>query len=120
MGCAKVSINIKTFLKCIECKELFKGKIRTFTWITSFHINKENVYELMQGARARWKIENERFNTLKNQGYHFEHNFGHGYDHLSSVLGSLMLLSFLIDQIQALSCPLFQSALKRLKKRTRL
>ena len=32
----------------------------------------------MRGGRARWKIENETFNTLKNQGYHFEHNYGHG------------------------------------------
>jgi hypothetical protein len=24
----------------------------------------------MRGGRARWKIENETFNTLKNQGYH--------------------------------------------------
>ena len=30
------------------------------------------------GGRARWKIENETFNTLKNQGYNFEHNYGHG------------------------------------------
>ena len=35
--------------------------------------------------RARWKIENETFNTLKNQGYHFEHNYGHGEQHLSVV-----------------------------------
>ena len=32
----------------------------------------------MQGGRARWKVENETFNTLKNQGDHLEHNFGHG------------------------------------------
>ena len=25
-------------------------------------------------GRSRWKIENETFNTLKNQGYHFEHD----------------------------------------------
>jgi hypothetical protein len=28
---------------------------------------------MVRGARARWKIENETFNTLKNQGYHIEH-----------------------------------------------
>jgi hypothetical protein len=28
---------------------------------------------LVKGGRARWKIENEAFNTLKNQGYHLEH-----------------------------------------------
>jgi hypothetical protein len=32
----------------------------------------------MRGGRARWKIENETFNTLKNQGYNFEHNYGLG------------------------------------------
>jgi hypothetical protein len=37
------------------------------------------------GGRARWRIENETFNMLKNQGYHFEHNYGHGYQPLSSV-----------------------------------
>ena len=104
-----------------ECKEYSpKGKVQTFTWITSFKVTQDNVYELMKGARARWKIENETFNTLKNQGYHFEHNFGHGYQNLSSVLGYLMMLAFLIDQIQQLCCPLFQAALKKCKKRSRL
>jgi len=65
---------------------------------------------LMRAERARWKIENETFNTLKNQGYHFEHNFGHGYRHLSTVLAHLMMLAFLIDQIQQRCCSLFQQA----------
>nr|VFJ61124.1 MAG: hypothetical protein BECKFM1743A_GA0114220_102792 [Candidatus Kentron sp. FM] len=67
--------------------------------------------KLMRGGRARWKIENETFNTLKNQGYHFEHNFGHGYKHLTTVLMHLMMLAFLIDQIQQLCCPMFRAAL---------
>ncbi len=33
---------------------------------------------LVKAGRARWKIENEGFNTLKDQGYHLEHNIGHG------------------------------------------
>ena len=104
-----------------ECKEYsLKGKVQTFTWISSFKITQDNVYELMKGARARWKIENEPFNTLKNQGYHFEHNFGHGYQNLSTVFGYLMMLAFLIDQVQQLCCPLFQAALKKCKKRSRL
>lgn len=104
-----------------ECQETSaKGKTQTFTWITDFAITKENIYELMQGARARWKIENETFNTLKTQGYHFEHNFGHGYQNLSTVLGYLMMLAFFIDQIQQLCCPRFQAALKKCKKRSRL
>ena len=74
----------------------------------------------MKGARARWKIENETFNTLKTQGYNFEHNDGHGYKQLSSVMSHLMMLAFLIDQIQQLCCPQFQAALKKCKKRIRL
>ncbi|PJD91453.1 MAG: hypothetical protein CK424_06460 [Legionella sp.] len=43
---------------------------------------------------------NETFNTLKNQGYNFEHNYGHGYKNLCSVMTMLMMLAFLMDQVQ--------------------
>ena len=56
------------------------------------------------------RIENETFNTLKNQGYRFEHNFGHGECHLSTVFAYLMMLAFLIDQCQQRCCALFQAA----------
>jgi hypothetical protein len=58
------------------------------------------VEKVMRAGRGRWKIENETFNTLKNQGYHFEHNYGHGTQHLATVLALLMMLAFLVDQIQ--------------------
>ena len=48
------------------------------SWITNIEISSENVAELVSIARSRWKIENETFNTLKNQGYHLEHSYGHG------------------------------------------
>ena len=75
--------------------------------------------QLMRGGRARWKIENETFNTLKNQGYHFEHNFGHGEKNLSTVLMHLMMLAFLIDQIQQRCCRLFQAAVAVAQTKTR-
>ena len=62
------------------------GSVTHFSWVTDIPINDSNLRVLMRGARARWKIENETVNTLKNQGYHFEHNFGHGNNHLSTVL----------------------------------
>jgi hypothetical protein len=58
-------------------------------------------------GRGRWKIENETFNTLKNQGYHFEHNYGHGEQHLATALAMLLMLAFLMDQIQQLCCRSF-------------
>lgn len=80
-----------------------------FSWVTDFTVTRENVYQLMRGGRARWKIENETFNTLKNQGYHFEHNFGLGKEHLSEVFVMLMMLAFLVDQTQQLTSALFRS-----------
>ena len=64
-------------------------------WVTDLPINEENAMQLMRAGRARWKIENETFNTLKNQGYCFEHNFGHGEKNLSTVFA--LMLAFLPD-----------------------
>ena len=62
------------------------------------------------------KDENETFNTLKNQGYAFGHNFGHGDKHLATVLAHLMMLAFLIDQIQQRCCAVFRRARTRAKR----
>jgi hypothetical protein len=69
------------------------------SWVTNVNIDKNNVVELVQAGRSRWKIENETFNTLKNQGYHIEHNFGHGQRYLSNTFFVLNLLAFYIHQI---------------------
>ena len=95
------------------------GGVTHFAWVTDIPITDDNLMTLMRGARARWKIENETFNTLKNQGYHFEHNFGHGHQHLSTVLMHLMMLAFLIDQIQQRCCRLLQSAMTAARSKTR-
>jgi hypothetical protein len=79
-----------------------------------------NVYDLMRGGRTRWKVENETFNTLKNQGYEFEHNFGHGNKNLNMVFTMLMFLAFAIDQLQQISCAFFQAALKKAGSRIAL
>lgn len=89
-------------------------RLKHFTWITDLHINLRNAWLFARGGRARWRIENETFNTLKNQGYHFEHNFGHGRQNLSVVFAMLMMLAFLVDQAQQLCCPLFRAVWKKL------
>ena len=85
-----------------------KGKTTVFTYVTNINLRRSNVYGLMKAGRARWKIENETFNTLKNQGYHFEHNYGHGNKYLASLLASVMLLAFLVDQVQAAADVVFR------------
>ena len=93
----------------LEYWEVHPDHVQHFSWVTDLRVHHANVEMLMRGGRARWKIENETFNTLKNQGYHFAHNYGHGTQHLSVVLAVLMLLAFLVDQTQQLCCALFRA-----------
>src|SRR4051794_7267953 len=86
------------------------GEIHSWAWVTDLTLSADNVRRVARGGRTRWRIENETFNTLKNQGYHFEHNYGHGYQHLAVVFASLMMLAFLIDQVQQVCNPLFEKA----------
>ena len=77
-------------------------------WVTDLVPTTDNIAQLVRAARARWKIENEGFNTLKNQGYHLEHNFGHGDQHLSEAFFVLNLLAFFMHQIFDLVDGLYQ------------
>lgn len=79
----------------------------------------------MRAARARWnsvgcRIENETFNTLKNQGYCFEHNYGHGQDQLCTVLAYLMMLAFLVNQIRQYACEHFRALWQGLGTKAKL
>lgn len=85
-------------------------KEKHFGWVTDLEITQDNVNEIMRGGRARWKIENETFNTLKNQGYHLDHNFGLGKKYLSLVFMTLTMLAFMVDQTQQLCCGLYRAA----------
>jgi hypothetical protein len=64
------------------------------SFVTDLDIDTGNVVELAACGRARWKIENEQFNTVKNCGYHLEHNFGHGKQYLSALLATMNPLAF--------------------------
>lgn len=109
-GVALNQANLDLSVNVIDYRQRREGKKDLhFSWVTDFTVTQDNVYHLMRGGRARWKIENETFNTLKNQGYHFEHNFGLGKDHLSEVFVMLMMLAFLVDQTQQLTSALFRS-----------
>jgi hypothetical protein len=104
----------------LECWEWEKDQVQHFSWVTDLRVTKGTVYQLMRGGRARWRIENETCNTLKNQGDYFEHNFGHGYQHLSVVFAVLMMLAFLVEQVQQMCCPLFQAVWAKLGSKRRL
>ena len=91
------------------------------SWVTSLLLhNYLYCMKVMRAGRAKWSIENETFNTLKNLGYSLEHNYGHGDENLSSNFACLMFLAFLIDQIAELVDPLFKEALQANKRKKTL
>ncbi len=112
--------NQDLFINFLEYWEITPEKTQHFSWVTDFIITNKNAHELMRGGRARWKIENETFNTLKNQGYHFGHNYGLGEKNLSVVFAMLMMLAFLVDQTQQLCCPLFRATLHKMGSKREL
>lgn len=69
------------------------------SFITNMMPTLDNISDLLDCARARWKIENKTFNVLKNNGYNLEHNFGHGKRTLASVLVILNLLAFALHNL---------------------
>jgi hypothetical protein len=68
-------------------------------WATHHEITHATVKAIVQAGRTRWKVENENNNVLKTKGYHFEHNFGHGTQHLATFLLALNLLAFLFHTV---------------------
>ena len=57
-------------------------------------------------------MENENNNTLKTKGYHLSHNFGHGKQHLSTLLATPNLLAFSFHTL----LDLFDSNYQRLRQ----
>jgi hypothetical protein len=82
-------------------------------WITDIEITSDNARTLIDAARARWKIENECFNSLKNHGYNIEHNYGHGSNNLCYNFYNFTLLAFTMHQIHQLTDKLFQEMRSR-------
>jgi hypothetical protein len=112
--------NLDVLVTFVEYWEIGPKGTKHFTWVTDLAVTTDTVYQIMRGGRARWRIENETFNTLKNQGYHFGHNYGLGKQNLAAVFTTLMMLAFLVDQIQQLCCPLFRAVWAKLRSKRAL
>ena len=95
-----------------------KGEVTYRTaFVTSLPVAKSNAAEIAACGRARWKIENEGFNVLKNNGYELEHNFGHGESYLAMTLAALNLLAFAWHTVLDLLAPPWQKAREAAEKR---
>jgi Transposase DDE domain len=85
---------------------------------TSLEITRDNVEQIAACGRARWKIENESFNVLKNNGYNLAHNFGHGKKYLAQTFAVMNLLAFAFHTVCECREPLWKNARERSAKRT--
>ncbi len=111
----KDSIKVNFFrYKIISLDKNGKEKINyKNNWVTDLTISTSNIKVLVKAGRSRWKIENECFNTLKNQGYCIEHNYGHGSKNLCFNFLLLTLLAFYFHQIFELTDRLYQASRKK-------
>jgi len=91
-----------------------------FSWVSDLSIPRPLLARCTAAGRSRWRVENETFNTLKNQGYQYDRNFGHGKENLCTVLMLLMFLAFTIDQIQQACCPVFIAVWEKLRSKRNL
>jgi hypothetical protein len=87
------------------------------SFVTDLPVGSDNVIELAACGRARWKIENETFNVLKNKGYNLEHSFGHGKQNLSAILVGLNLLAFAMHTVCDIGDELWRAARAKLGPR---
>ncbi len=60
-----------------EVADVQTGEIKRnrFVHLTNLTLNRETAPEVSNAGRLRWKIENEGFNTQKNNGYNLGHKF---------------------------------------------
>jgi hypothetical protein len=87
------------WFKLIHTRESDGKILYENAFITRHELTQQSVPLVAAAGRCRWKTENENHNVLKTKGYHLEHNFGHGQEHLASCLLTLNLLAFLFHTV---------------------
>lgn len=105
-----VEVNFVSYQMIVTQKDGTEKVTYKNSWVTDTEISERNVQDLVLAGRARWKIENECFNTVKNQGYRLDHNYGHGNKNLSFIFYLFIMLAFFFHQIAELTDGLYQAA----------
>jgi hypothetical protein len=114
--------NMDVEVNYFEFEQFDPKGVRTYrnSWVTDIDVTENNIEELVRIGRSRWKVENETFNTLKNQGYSLEHSYGHGKKYLATNFMLLTFLAFLVDQVSQRLDNAFDKALKYCKTKKNL
>jgi len=70
-----------------------------YSGLSNIALNEDNVHEISQAGRLRWKIENEGFNNQKNNGYNAEHKFSRTNFNATKNYYQLMQIADIINQL---------------------
>jgi len=97
----------------------FRGNPWTFEWLELTAAKVARSVLRGRGGGNSFLLPDENNNVLKNHGYHFDHNFGHGKQHLSNTLATLNLLAFLSHTLLDLTDEYYKEVRERLGSRQR-
>lgn len=79
------------------------AQITRFVHLTDLPVNRGNISATSRSGRLRWKVENEGFNALKNEGYSMEHQYARkSYCALKNYF-QFMQMAHLIHQLMTLT-----------------
>jgi len=88
-------------LDVLQCRETKPGKEEpiTFRWVSNFHVTQTNATRLgNNGARLRWKTENEVFYVQKNGGFELEHAYVWN-ENAAKIFHALLQFAFILGQL---------------------
>lgn len=100
-------------LSVIECRETTvwakseKTEQRTFTHISSIPVDYLNYFQISDGGRMRWRIENS-FDYLKEHGYNLGHKFSRVSFNAFKNYYQCMMLAHMINQFVEKSTEIIQ------------
>jgi len=80
-------------------KQSGKTEQTRFVHVTDIALDEDNVHQISQTGRLRWKIENEGFNNQKNNGYNAEHKFSRTNFNATKNYYQLMQMADIINQL---------------------
>ena len=88
-------------LDVLQCRETKRGveAVTTFRWVTNFHVTADNVTRLANnGARLRWKTENEVFRVQKNGGFALDHAYANN-ENAAKIFHLLLQFAVIVHQL---------------------
>ena len=105
----KYKEQVYSWIVCQEIKEhcdTLKQEINTFAYITNIKQDNSSIATTITYGRLRWKIENQGFNTQKNQGYKLEHKYSRKSFTALQNYYLIMQIAHLINQFAIASKPI--------------